>query len=62
MPVYEYQCDMCQKSVDKLVKLNDTTPKSCEDCGGPLIKVIGVSSYNLVTNPLGRRLYPKIDD
>lgn len=33
MPIYEYQCEKCQKIVDVLQKVNDPAPAKCESCG-----------------------------
>ena len=34
MPIYEYQCETCEKCFEKLVFAGDTEPVECPDCGG----------------------------
>lgn len=33
MPIYEYQCQKCEKIIDVLQKVSDPAPAKCEACG-----------------------------
>jgi putative FmdB family regulatory protein len=33
MPIYEYICSKCEKTVDVLQKVSDPAPVKCEGCG-----------------------------
>lgn len=39
MPVYEYQCQKCEKHFEYEHGVNDPQPETCEECGGELKKV-----------------------
>ncbi len=49
MPVYEYSCKSCEKTIDVLQKVSDPTPEACSACGaqGSLSKVVSRSSFVL---------------
>ena len=49
MPIYEYSCQSCGKTIDVLQKVSDPTPESCSACGtqGSLSKVVSRSSFVL---------------
>lgn len=38
MPIYEYRCDSCGESMEKLQKLNDAPLEICPGCGKPELK------------------------
>jgi putative FmdB family regulatory protein len=38
MPIYEYQCESCQASFEKLVFNSDDDPVDCPACGSKKIK------------------------
>jgi putative FmdB family regulatory protein len=40
VPIYEYQCDDCGHSFDVMQKMSDDPLTECEQCGGPLRKVL----------------------
>jgi putative FmdB family regulatory protein len=40
MPVYEYQCQSCERMIEKIQKFSDPPLTRCEECGGPLKKVL----------------------
>jgi putative FmdB family regulatory protein len=40
MPVYEYQCESCERIIEKVQKFSDPPLIQCEECGGPLKKII----------------------
>ncbi|NNE00071.1 MAG: zinc ribbon domain-containing protein [Pirellulaceae bacterium] len=33
MPLYEYECKCCDRTVEILVRSQDDTPSACPDCG-----------------------------
>ncbi len=33
MPIYEYRCEPCDKTFEKIRRMSDETPVSCPDCG-----------------------------
>ncbi len=49
MPIYEYACKSCEKTIDVLQKVSDPTPEACSACGaqGSLSKVVSRSSFVL---------------
>ncbi len=38
MPIYEYQCQACQKSLEALQKISDAPLLDCPQCGKPALK------------------------
>lgn len=38
MPIYEYQCQSCGASLEKLQKINDAPLTKCEVCGADALK------------------------
>ena len=40
MPIYEYRCDACGRTVEAFQKFSDPPLESCEACGGHLAKVL----------------------
>lgn len=47
MPIYEYECLVCQKAHEVIQRHNDTPLTQCPDCGGPMKKLISNSSFVL---------------
>lgn len=49
MPIYEYACKSCGKTIDVLQKVSDPTPETCSECGAKdsLSKVVSRSSFVL---------------
>ena len=47
MPIYEYQCNTCSKIHEIWQKTSDTPPGKCTECGGPLHKLVSLSSFQL---------------
>src|SRR5687767_12001845 len=49
MPIYEYSCQSCGKTIDVLQKVSDPTPEACTACGatGSLTKLVSRSSFVL---------------
>jgi putative FmdB family regulatory protein len=42
MPLYEYECDACQKRFEKLQRVNDPLLTACPKCGGAVHKKFSV--------------------
>ena len=40
MPIYEYQCDACQKTFEVSQKFTDDPLTECQSCSGPVRKII----------------------
>ena len=40
MPLYEYQCEKCGATVEKIQKFSDPPLTICEKCGGPLERLV----------------------
>ena len=38
MPIYEYQCQACQKQIEALQKISDAPLLDCPQCGEPALK------------------------
>ena len=38
MPIYEYQCQACEHSLDALQKMSDAALTDCPQCGKPELK------------------------
>jgi putative FmdB family regulatory protein len=47
MPVYEYECQACNKIIEKLEKFSDTPAKTCDFCGGELKRIISKNTFHL---------------
>jgi len=45
MPIYEYQCDECERVTEALQKLNDPPLSECPHCGGKLRKLLSAPSF-----------------
>ncbi len=41
MPIYEYRCDKCDTTIERIQKFSDPILTVCEVCGGPLRKLLG---------------------
>jgi len=40
MPLYEYKCSKCGAVFELFHKVNDSSPKKCPECQGPLKKIL----------------------
>ena len=40
MPLYEYQCESCQKRFEKIQKFSDPLVEICPSCGGRVNKLL----------------------
>lgn len=48
MPIYEYKCDECEHTLEKLQKMSDDPLKDCPACGKPgLQKMISAAGFRL---------------
>ena len=48
MPIYEYTCDACQESLEKLQKMSDDPLTLCPNCGEQsLKKLISAAGFRL---------------
>jgi putative FmdB family regulatory protein len=47
MPVYEYECPACEKVYEVHQGISDAPLTSCSVCGGPVKKIISMSSFHL---------------
>jgi putative FmdB family regulatory protein len=45
MPIYEYQCAKCGKTIEVIQKMSDKPLKKHEQCGGTLTKLISASGF-----------------
>jgi putative FmdB family regulatory protein len=47
MPIYEYRCNKCSKTIEVIQKFSDKPLRKHEKCGGVLSKLISASSFHL---------------
>jgi putative FmdB family regulatory protein len=47
MPLYEYKCHSCGKTIEVIQKFSDEPLRTHEDCGGELEKLISRSAFQL---------------
>jgi putative FmdB family regulatory protein len=47
MPIYEYQCLVCEKTTEAMQKFSDAPLATCPECGGHLKKLISNSTFVL---------------
>lgn len=47
MPIYEYECERCQKITEKWQSISEDSLTTCPECQGPLKKVISKTSFHL---------------
>ncbi len=47
MPIYEYECQKCNKVTEAWQNVSDEPLTSCPDCHGSLKKLISSSSFQL---------------
>ena len=45
MPIYEYECAKCGKTIEVIQKMSDKPLKKHESCGGALTKLISASAF-----------------
>jgi putative FmdB family regulatory protein len=47
MPIYEYNCAKCGKTIEVIQKFSDKPLKKHDKCGGTLTKLLSASSFHL---------------
>ena len=47
MPVYEYECNECQKVFEVQQRMSDEPMKQCPECDGQVKKLMSMSSFQL---------------
>jgi putative FmdB family regulatory protein len=47
VPIYEYSCTKCGKTVEAMQKMSDPPLKKCPQCGGALAKMMSSTSFVL---------------
>jgi putative FmdB family regulatory protein len=47
MPLYEYDCEKCQKHMEVIQKFSDAPLQECPDCKGVLVKRLSLTSFQL---------------
>jgi putative FmdB family regulatory protein len=47
MPIYEYRCTQCQRTVEVIQKFSDAPLTSCEACAGRMEKLISKAAFQL---------------
>lgn len=45
MPIYEYECSKCGKTIEVIQKMSDKPLKKHEKCGGTLTKLISAAGF-----------------
>ena len=45
MPIYEYKCNKCDRTFEKLQSINAEPLKECVYCTGEVVKLISASSF-----------------
>lgn len=61
MPIYEYECTQCGRITEAMQRFSDDPLTECSHCGGPLRKMISMSTFHLkgsgwyVTDYAGRK-------
>jgi putative FmdB family regulatory protein len=56
MPIYEYECKACGP-FEVMQKITEKPLKKCEKCGGPVHKLVSLSSFALVGGGWYKDLY-----
>ena len=47
VPIYEYQCQSCQKVFEYMQRISDDPKSDCEECQGALERIISQSAFHL---------------
>ena len=45
MPLYEYQCNACEKRFEELQRMSDAPLAKCRECGGELRKLLSSPAF-----------------
>jgi putative FmdB family regulatory protein len=46
LPLYEYQCQKCGVTIEKIQKFSDPPLETCEKCGGMLERLLSTSALH----------------
>jgi putative FmdB family regulatory protein len=57
MPVYEYQCQACQREFEYQQRMSDPDKTVCEACGGALERLISRTAFQLKGSGWYKDLY-----
>lgn len=44
MPTYDYKCKKCERVFEVVQSMNDAPLRKCQECGGPLKRLIGAGA------------------
>lgn len=47
MPIYEYECNICEHHFEKIQNFSDPPLKVCPECNGSVRKLLSLSSFHL---------------
>ena len=47
MPIYEYQCDSCDKVIEVIQRMSEKPLSHCPDCQGEVTKLVSKSAFHL---------------
>jgi putative FmdB family regulatory protein len=47
MPIYEYQCDSCDRRFEVMQRMTESPLATCDECGGPVRRLISQTSFVL---------------
>ena len=56
MPIYEYLCEACAKTIEVIQTISATPPSSCPNCGGALERL-----YSRTNSNFGRHSSPSAE-
>jgi putative FmdB family regulatory protein len=45
MPIYEYQCEACERRTEAIQRLDEPPLTICPHCGGPLVKLMSAPAF-----------------
>ena len=45
MPIYEYECQQCERHVEVMQRISDPPLTECSECGGELKKLISAPAF-----------------
>jgi putative FmdB family regulatory protein len=50
MPIYEYKCQKCGNEFEIFQGITDQPVQTCQSCGGPVCKLMSLSTFHLKGN------------
>ena len=45
MPIYEYQCQSCDRRTEAIQRISDPPLEACDECGGALQKLLSAPAF-----------------